>query len=76
MSVYGCNSQRTKDTAPRGRATTILAQDGYEYSPTPAGTMTRASILRTVVTEWNDMSCGYANRINDSQCAGCANQGE
>ena len=60
---YGCHSERTGDSRPRGGRSAYIAHPW-------AKTGTRV----VMVTHFLPIPCGHTTRATDPACAGCANR--
>lgn len=69
---YGCHSEVTGDSRPRGRATTHIYQAGWKTVRIER-TETRIPVLVEHTTHWNDKPCGTTYEPVMAPCEGCAN---
>lgn len=74
---YGCHSERTGDTRPRGIKTRTVAplRTGVQTDARlPRGELLIVASAEVRTTEWLPIPCGHTTRAADPACAGCANR--
>ena len=76
---YGCHSERTGDSRPRGITTRnavplrvgVTADERF-----PAGELLIVATAEVRSTDWLPILCGHTTRATDAACEGCVNRGE